>query len=307
MILTVTPNFAVDVTYHVDRLRVGTTTAVGSVSRQAGGKGVNVARTLQALGREVLVTGFAGGVTGQAAREELSSSGLRDETVPVAGNSRTTLIIVDEDGEATGFSEPGPKVTSAEWESLVSRVRLLVGESEGVVLAGSLPPGAPGDGYAQLISIVVLTGVPVLLDAHGEAVIRAVRARPTIVKMNAGELAGTVGESEILAGARALRERGAGAVVVTDGANGLVGVSEHGVWQARPPGHLRGNPTGAGDTASAALITGLLDGREWPEVIADATALSAAAVCAPIAGSFEEEVYGRLRSEIVAVEVEGRE
>ncbi|MBV8991677.1 MAG: 1-phosphofructokinase family hexose kinase [Solirubrobacterales bacterium] len=303
MILTVTPNFAVDVTYRVDQVRVGETTAVGSVFRQAGGKGVNAARTLQALGREVLVTGFAGGVTGEAARAELSASGLEDETVQVAGSSRTTLIIVDEDGEATGFSEPGPEVSADEWASLVARVRSLLPRSQAVVLAGSLPPGAPIDGYGELISIAAPTGIPLLLDTHGDAVLHAVAAHPTIVKMNASELAGTVGESEIIVGARALRERGAEAVVVSDGANGLVAISEHGIWQAKPPRRLRGNPTGAGDAASAALIAGVVDGQNWPELIADATALSAAAVCAPIAGSFDEGVYRRLREEIVAVEL----
>lgn len=304
MILTVTPNFAVDVTYHVDRVRVGATIAVGSVFRQAGGKGVNAARTLKALGRDVLVTGFAGGVTGEAARAELRASGLEDETVPVAGSSRTTLIIVDQDGEATGFSEPGPEVSPQEWDSLVARVGALLQTSDALVLAGSLPPGAPVDGYRKLVSLAAPTGIPVLLDAHGDAVLRAVDAHPTIIKMNASELAGTVGESKIIVGARALRGRGAGAVVITDGANGLVAVTEHGIWQAKPPGRLRGNPTGAGDATSAALVAGVVDGRNWPELIADATALSAAAVCAPIAGSFDEGIYRRLREEIVAVEVD---
>lgn len=300
MILTVTLNLALDVTYHVESVRLGATTAVDSVARQAGGKGVNVARVLHALGREVAVTGFAGGVTGAAARNELTASGLRDQTVPVAGDSRTALIIVDSDGQATGFSEPGPEVSSDEWQRMLARFGALIGSSDAVVVSGSLPPGVPVDAYAQLISIAASRAVPALLDAHGEALVRGVDARPDIIKINAGELASVVDRPDVLAGARLLRELGAGAVVITDGADGLIGVSEHGAWQAKPPGPLRGNPTGAGDAASAALIAGLVDGAAWPDLVADATALSAAAVCAPLAGAYDDSVYRRLQGEIVA-------
>ncbi len=50
VILTVTPNPAVDVTYHLDELRPGTVHRVDDVVSRAGGKGINVARVLQQLG-----------------------------------------------------------------------------------------------------------------------------------------------------------------------------------------------------------------------------------------------------------------
>jgi tagatose 6-phosphate kinase len=51
----------------------------------------------------------------------------------------------------------------------------------------------------------------------------------------------------------------------------------------------------------AALTAGLVSGRSWPERLADAVALSAAAVSAPLAGSFDEQTY---RSQLEAVRVE---
>jgi tagatose 6-phosphate kinase len=82
---------------------------------------------------------------------------------------------------------------------------------------------------------------------------------------------------------------------VSEGADGLTAVGADWVLQAAPPEPLRGNPTGAGDAASAALIAGLCDAREWSERLADAAALSAAAVPAPLAGSFDAKTYDRLR------------
>ncbi len=303
MILTVTLNLAIDVTYHIDSVRWGVTNQVGSVSRRAGGKGVNVARTLHALGREVVVTGLAGGQTGAAARAELAASGLADATVDIAGESRTTVVIVDDDGGVTGFSEPGPNVSAEEWREMVAHFSRLVADAEAVVMSGRVPPGVPLDAYAQLIRIATDEDVPVLLDTHGELLERGVTARPAIVKVNADELLGVVGSADTLSGASRLRELGAGAVVISSGPDGLLGACEEGAWRASPPEQLRGNPTGAGDAASAALITGLVDGTPWPERLADAAALSAAAVCAPLAGSFDAEIYGRLRGQIVAHEV----
>ncbi len=67
---------------------------------------------------------------------------------------------------------------------------------------------------------------------------------------------------------------------------------------AAPPEALRGNPTGAGDAASAALAVGIAEGSDWPHRLADAVALSAAAVAAPLAGSFDAELYRRLLGQV---------
>jgi tagatose 6-phosphate kinase len=159
----------------------------------------------------------------------------------------------------------------------------------------------PADGYAQLVATAVRAGVPVLLDADSEALALGVEARPDIVKINEAELRGVHDHEHLMEAARALQDQGARSVVITQGAHGLSALTEDGeLLHAAPPEALLGNPTGAGDAASAALMAALLDGRPWPERLADAAALSAAAVCAPRAGQFDAAVYERLRSEIVA-------
>ncbi len=299
MILTVTLNFALDLTYHLDRFDRGTTARVQTVARQAGGKGVNAARVLHGLGREVTVSGFAGGFTAHEARAELARAGIRDALVEIEGESRIATMVVEQDGEATGFSEPGPQITDTDWVAMRDRFVALIGSARAVIVAGSVPPGVPPDGYAQLVAAAVRAGVPVLLDADGEALALGVAAQPDIVKINEAELRGVHDHDHLVEAARALQHHGAGAVVVTQGADGLTALTEDGkVLHAAPPEPLRGNPTGAGDAASAALIAALLDERAWPERLADATALSAAAVCAPLAGMFDIAVYRRLRPTI---------
>ena len=306
MILTVTLNLALDITYEVGTIRWGETQAVRVAGRRAGGKGVNVARTLHQLGREVIVTGLAGGRTGALARGELATSGLIDATVEMIGESRTTIVIVEEAGEVTGFSEPGPTVSSEEWTRLLATFSRLVSRSTAVVLSGSLPPGVPVDAYGQLIGLADRAGVPAVLDSHGEPLRHGVEAGPAIVTVNEDELADVVDTDEPVGGAQELRGLGASAAVVSSGPEGLICVTDEGVWHAAPPSQMQGNPTGAGDAATAALAVGLVDRTPWEVRIADAAALSAAAVCAPLAGSFDEAVYRRLLSEVVAEELRWR-
>jgi tagatose 6-phosphate kinase len=303
VILTVTLNMALDVTYHVDGFARGQTTRVREVGRRAGGKGVNVARVLHGLGHEAVVTGLAGGFTGAAARAELKAAGLRDEFVEIAGESRVTMTVVDREGCATGFWEPGPVVAREEWEAARSRCSELIDSASVVVLSGSLPPGLPASAYAQLIRRANEVGVPAVLDAQGEALALGASARPAVVKVNVSELASATGADEVKAGARALCSAGARTVVITDGPAGLTCFSAQGTLHAVAPEVSTGNPTGAGDAVSAALAVGMIDDTPWADRISDAAALSAAAVSAPLAGSFDPDAYRRLRERVQSIVV----
>lgn len=284
MILAVCLNLALDITYRVPAVRLGATTRVEEVFERAGGKAVNAARVLHALGHDVVVMGFAGGFVGDAAVAELDRARLAHDLVPIAGRTRRTLIVVDDGGgEPTGLSEAGPEISEDEWHALVARFR--DHRADAVVLSGSLPPGVPDDAYATLIAAA---GAPVLLDTSGEPLRLGAAAGPAIVKVNAGE----IGAGDPLRGARSLGPRN---VVVSLGAEGFVAVTEEGELRAAAPEVVTGNPIGAGDAASAALVAGMVAGTPWAERLADAAALSAAAVHAPVAGSFDAAAYERYR------------
>lgn len=305
MILTVTLNTALDVTYRVPRLHAHASHRVTDVAERPGGKGLNVARVLAAIGHEVTATGFAGGPTGAVVRDLLAASpGVRDELVPCAGTTRRTLAVVDEaSGDTTQFNEPGPLITSAEWSQFLSRYEaLLAGGARAVALCGSLPPGVPVGAYASLVRAARAAGVPVLLDTSGEALRRGVAARPEMIKPNAAELAELTGSRDPLPATRDARRRGAHAVVTSLGPAGLLAATDRGTWQAAPPRTLAGNPTGAGDSAVAGLLSALVEGLDWPDRLVRAVALSAATVLAPAAGEFDPRTYEEVRGSVKVTE-----
>ncbi|WP_327116131.1 1-phosphofructokinase family hexose kinase [Streptomyces sp. NBC_01341] len=304
MILTVTLNTALDLTYAVPALVPHTTHRVGEVTERPGGKGVNVARVLSSLGHDTVVTGFAGGSNGTVLRELLGALPSRptDALVTVAGNTRRTLAVVDGTaGDTTQLNEPGPHIGPDEWAALLGTYRDLLTGADAVALCGSLPPGIHVGAYAELIRLARAAGVPVLLDTDGEPLRRGVAARPDLVKPNADELARLTGAREPLRATRDARRRGARSVVASLGPDGLLAVTPDGIWRATPPSAVRGNPTGAGDSAVAGLLSALAEGLGWQERLTRAVALSTATVMAPAAGEFDRAAYEDLLTR-VAVE-----
>jgi tagatose 6-phosphate kinase len=300
VILTVTLNTALDVTYRVPALRPHTSHRVTEVRERPGGKGLNVARVLAALGHEVTVTGFVGGATGRVVQDQLTGTErVSDALLPVTGATRRTIAVVDaRTGDTTQLNEPGPLITPAEWSAFQEAYEGLLAGADAVALCGSLPPGVPVGAYAVLVRTARAAGVPVLLDTSGEALRRGVAARPDIIKPNADELAELTGSHEPLRATQDARRRGARSVVASLGADGLTAATPEGRWRATPPARISGNPTGAGDSASAGLLSGLVEQLPWPARLARAVALSAATVLSPTAGEFDRPAYEELLGRI---------
>ena len=296
MILTVTLNTALDITYRIPALRPHTTHRVTEVTERPGGKGLNVARVLAALGHEVTVTGFTGGTTGRAVQEQLTAvPGLVDALVPVSGATRRTIALVDaRTGDTTQLNEPGPTITPAEWSAFQEAYDGLLPSASAVALCGSMPPGVPVGAYAGLVRAARAAGVPVLLDTSGEPLRRGVAARPDLIKPNTEELAELTGSHDPVRAAQAARRRGAQAVVASLGTDGLLAATPEGRWHATPPTRAHGNPTGAGDSAVAGLLSGLVEQLPWPSRLSRAVALSTATVLSPTAGEFDRAAYEEL-------------
>ncbi|WLQ45342.1 1-phosphofructokinase family hexose kinase [Streptomyces laculatispora] len=300
MILTVTLNTALDLTYGVAALVPHSSHRVTDLSERPGGKGINVARVVTALGHDSVVTGFAGGATGSVLRELLAAlppgtATLTDALVPVAGDTRRTLAVADRaTGDTTQFNEPGPHITAAEWTAFLRSYEELLTGADAVALCGSLPPGIHVGAYAELIRPARAAGVPVLLDTSGEPLRRGIAARPDLIKPNADELAQLTGSRDPLRATRDARRRGAHAVIASLGPDGMLAVTPDGSWQASPPAPVKGNPTGAGDSAVAGLLSGLVEGLSWPDRLRRAVALSTATVLAPTAGDFDRAAYEEL-------------
>ena len=313
MIVTVTPNPALDLTWHVASLTVGGTHRADAGQVRAGGKGLNVARVAHAQGASVVAVTTSGGATGEEFAAELASSGVPHVLVPVTAATRRSVALVDESlGDTTIVSERGVAPSAAQWQALRDAVAAALGVTAAasasgdvshptvshpaeparvLVISGSLPPGIQGDALPDLIRLGRDAGVTVIADTSGPALLAAADAGASVLKPNEHELRDATGLDDPVDGARELIRRGAGLVLLSLGADGMLAVSatasgDVSVLHARLDEALAGNPTGAGDAAVAACAVLMDAGIHDPaQILRRATAWSAAAVLEPLAGS----------------------
>jgi 1-phosphofructokinase family hexose kinase len=291
LILTVTPNPALDHTYTIDALQFGESNRVAGARVRAGGKGLNVARVLHQLGYPVIAIAPVGGDTGDQFTAELEGSGVPHRLVPTGKATRRSFALVETaSSRTTVLNETGNEPAASDLARLTDTVRELAAGATCLVGSGSLPPGVPADFYAGLVAIAHDAGIPAVIDTTGAALMLAAQAGADLLKPNRRELAETTGQADPIAGAARLLDEGARMVLVSLGEDGMFAMStdERTPRFASLP-RLAGNPTGAGDAAVAAAASCLAAG-DTAGILRRATAWSAAAVLAPLAG----EVAGDL-------------
>jgi 1-phosphofructokinase len=297
MIVTVTPNPAVDRTVLIRGFTLGAINRVVTGRTDIGGKGINVARHLALLGCDVLATGLLGAGDLHHVVRTLAAEGVRTDFVQVAGDTRVNLKILDDTtGAETEINEAGPSLGPDVVEALLDKLEALAPRCTVMVFSGSLPPGVPADLYARAIALARAAGIKTILDAAGVALRYGIAAKPDLVKPNqaeAEELLGRPlqGEAALAAGARELVRSGAHAAVISLGAAGALYASDAGVWRAHAPQVSARNSIGSGDAMVAALARALTGSLTPPEALRLGTALASAAAASdsplPPAGCLE--------------------
>lgn len=283
MIVTVTLNPAVDKTLVVRAFKPGATNRATIDRVELGGKGINVARTLKRLGCDVLATGFLGADDHHATRAMLAQHGIDSAFVPVVGETRVNLKVIDPvTGLETEINEPGFVVPANAIAMLTTKLRALARKASIMVLSGSLPPGAPVDLYAQLLALAHAEGVRTMLDTAGAALAHGLAAGPDLVKPNRAEVEELLGtpimdENSLLSAADRILAMGARHVVVSLGPDGALSASPEGIWRASSPAVTARSTVGAGDAMMAALAYGLMQSLPAPETLRFAMAVSCAA------------------------------
>lgn len=293
MILTLTANPSIDRTIAVPSAVVpGAVHRVAVVASQAAGKGINVSRLAAASGCASTAVFPAPPDSDFVA--ELESLGVRCRTTAPAGEIRINIAVTDPDGVTTKFNEPGPQAGAEHLDAMRAAVLSLVPRCTWVVLAGSLPAGAPDHFYRDLVADLGPSSASVAVDTSNGP-LNAITAglgdlRVDLMKPNHHELASMVGiDAAVLDGdpdrvaeaAMAVVDRGVGAVLATLGAHGAVLATSAGVWHAAPPRVEVASTVGAGDSSLFGYLVSALDDGDEPARLRSAAAWGAAAAALP--------------------------
>jgi 1-phosphofructokinase len=305
-VVTITANPALDHTVWVPGFRAGEVNRVERDQLTPGGKGVNVATVLAALGVPSTVSGFLGADNAALFERFFTARGLMDRFVRLPGLTRTGIKIIDDAaGATTDVNFPGLAIDDAAVSALVEQVAAVAAGAKWVALCGSLPPGAPADLYRRLADAARAAGASVALDTSGPALAEGLAGRPTLAKPNRAELEELVGRTlrgtdDLLDSADELRAAGVGTVIVSLGADGALFVDEGGAVVARPPDVRVVSTVGAGDDMVAGTIAATVRGLSLAETASLATACSVVAI-AQVGSDLDAD---RVRAAVADVKVE---
>lgn len=310
MILTLTPNTALDKILFVDHFAFGETVRASDSADGMGGKGAVTSWILGQLGVPNLATGFAAGETGRRMEGVLRAAGVETEFVWVAGETRTNYVIArSADGVQGTITVAGLAVTAEDAQKLAAYVLAQLETADFLLCGGSLPKGMPVDWYVPLIGRAKELGVTTLLDASDQFLGANVAALPDIIKPNAAEAATLLSRpilsvEEAIRAVCELRERGIVAPVITMGEQGAVAANGDGVFYV-PPLEVRViNTAGAGDGFNAGLIMARRRGDGWADALRQAAAVATSILLTPGTGECRpedvHELYSRVRVERVA-------
>ncbi|MFA4904634.1 MAG: 1-phosphofructokinase [Desulfobaccales bacterium] len=308
MIYSITLNPALDRTLWVERVKLDDTNRIAKEERYAGGKGVDVSRVLRMLDLPNKALGFVGGFTGEELEGRLLNEGIGCDFSRISGETRTNIIINDtSSGNQFTFSDRGPEIKPYELMQMIRKVESLE-KPEIVIISGSLPPGINHEIYRRIIEIVRNNGAKALLDTDGDTLKTGIQASPDIIKPNLHELSRLVDRElqeldEIIDAARSVHENGIDTVLVSMGAKGMLLIGENQACLAIPPQVKVVNTIGAGDSAIAGFVYGIMGNHNLKEALTYAVAAGTATTLRPGTALCTKEDFLRLIPEVTVRDI----
>jgi 1-phosphofructokinase len=256
MIYTLTLNPSLDYHIWLSDFTEGTIHPVQKDWKDAGGKGINVSKVLQVLGKESVILGFAGGFTGSFIRGQIEQLNIAHRLIEVQGDSRINVKLkAAKESEISGKS---PLISQEALSELFAQLEKLSKEDY-LVLAGSVPDSLPADIYQTIMKQTRAKGVQIILDAKGKSLRESLKENPFLIKPNHHELGDLFGvsiqsaEEALIYGRKAL-DLGAQHVMVSMAGKGAVFVSEQESLIAEFPERKPVNSIGAGDSMVAGFL-----------------------------------------------------
>lgn len=309
MIVTVTMNPAIDKTIEIDRLNRGNLNRIEKIEYDAGGKGINVSKTIRELGGESIATGFLGGNAGRVIEEVLDSRGIKHDFVWVDGETRTNTKVCEQDGTVTELNEKGPEVTPEQLTNLLEKLDDLADDNVLFILAGSIPGNMEKDIYARIIERVHKKGAKVLLDADGELFRKGLEQKPDMIKPNQWEIeelqgfSHGVSDKKLINVAEKMQTEGIDTVVISLGKNGALFVCGSYVAKGMPLKVDVHSTVGAGDAMVAAMAYSFEKKMEPRETARLCMAVSAGAVMTVGTKPPEKQLVKQLMKRVILEKV----
>ncbi len=287
MIATITLNPSLDEHIIVHGLVTEETSRWSKRYRYAGGKGIDVSRSIHEMGGETTAYGFIGGAEGRTVEILLDEEGVPFGFTPIKQETRTNFIITDtKTSRQTRIGAPGPRISKRELERFLKKLRGIQPKPHLLVASGSVPPGVPDSIYYDIVMDAKELSMITILDSTNQWLKEGIKAKPYLIKPNVHEAEELLKkelptEKAIIQAALKLVKKGIEVVVISRGKDGIIAATKKSIVKAVPPSVKVRSTVGAGDCTIAGLALKLTHGKSLRQACRLAVAMGTAAVLTP--------------------------
>lgn len=319
----VNPNPVFDRTVTLHELVPGAVMRTLDVELTAGGKGINVARVLRALGHAAPLLIPVGRDDADRYAALLAAEDADAELVPVAGPIRTANIFLEQTSDRVSVvNDAGFPMTSSDWAQVQSALLARIVPGDLVLIMGSFPPALDPSALATLVREVRAAGAETLLDVNPQWLAASLDAQPAVVTPNLDEAEATLRDAEATvmashhddetevraraeAAALALCARGVQRAIVTAGPAGVAMAHAGELTWIPAPRISPVSTVGAGDSFVGGLVAALSGSHPhgedaWRNALAHGVAAAAASCEQVRAGGVDPARVDHLLSSLLA-------
>lgn len=310
MILTLTLNPSVDISYPLNQFNLDTVNRVSQTSKTAGGKGLNVTRVLSEFGEDVIASGFLGGALGQYIEEQIETTRIKQAFFKIKGETRNCIAILHE-GQQTEILEKGPTIELRESEEFKSHLLKLFKETDVAVMSGSLPKGLNTDYYTDIVRLAKEQGILTILDSSGQSLEEVLisNVKPTVIKPNIYELSQLL-KYKVISDIKELKTAVSQPIfndiewiIVSLGSEGAFAKHNHKFYKVNIPNIKVVNPVGSGDSTVAGIASALIHQQTDEELLKKANAFGMLNAMEQQTGHINTDKFDEIFKQIEVIEV----
>ncbi len=308
MILTITANPSVDISYQLEKFNIDDVTRTSDIEKHAGGKGIHVGYVLKELGADPVHSGFVGGKLGEFIEEDLEKMGQKTRFVKVKGDTRNCIAILHE-GKQTEILEAGPTISIDEKEEFINNLNQISEGCHIINISGSLPKGLTSDFYKQIIKYAKKHNKFVSIDTSGNTLKDIINSeeKPDIIKPNETEISYVLGRNIEKGDLKEILKeepfKDIPYIVVSMGKDGAIVKIKNKIYNAKVPKVLAINPVGSGDSSLAGALFAIDKEKSDEEIIKTSMTCGLLNVLTEEIAHIEIEKFDKYFNEIEVEEV----
>ena len=263
MILTLTLNPSVDISYPLEQFHLDT---VNRVKRRVKlwRKRIKCNTCIIRIWRKCVSKWLLGGALGQFIEEQLMDAQIEQSFFKIKGETRNCIAILHE-GQQTEILEQGPTIGKEEAESYKTHLLELFKRANVIAMSGSLPKGL-NTSYYDIVKLANKQGLPTILDSSGQSLMDVLLSenKPSVIKPNIDELSQLL-DTTVTTDIDSLKEavtqpifKGIEWIIVSLGGDGAFAKHHQTFYKVNIPKIEVVNPVGSGDSTVAGIASGLV-------------------------------------------------